>query len=149
MRFYPVVAKSDRRRIVAAVTGEDGARMAATLATYINRHAGDAVVKVGDAFDSDTAGVLYVGERAIPVNPSYGVKRDPNRVMLSALVADATAPRATRAAKATAKTTGTGNADTGAVAKPRTRAAKAKTTGAGPVATAGATRTRAKAGANA
>lgn len=136
MRFYPVVAKSDRRRIVAAVTGEDGARMAETLATYVNRHAGDAVVKVGDAFDSDVAGVLYVGERAIPVNPSYGVKRDPNRVMLSALVADATAPRATRAAKTTAKAdTGTRatKADTGTVAKPRTRA----------------TRTRAKAGTSA
>jgi hypothetical protein len=71
MQVFPVVSKVNGR-FVAGATVENNAE---TLAKSINKFNGEVPV-------------VYVGE-PIPVNPSYSKAKDPERVMLTSLLAAA------------------------------------------------------------
>lgn len=116
MMVFPIVSTVNG----ATVAGHKYDNGAFGLAAALNGHAGNAgLVTVGEPVEWDGNGTWTVDGVAVPVCPAYGRAKDPNKIMLSGLVAVAVEPRKRTRKPATAKS----------AAKSAAKPATAKSTG--------------------
>jgi hypothetical protein len=74
MEIFPIISTATGRVVSGATTGVTPSANADTLSEAINRRYGSTLVRVGEP---------------VEINPAYSKSRDPNRVVLDALIAAA------------------------------------------------------------